>query len=318
MSGKMVLTDESKKWLYNQFEGSVKFDEPMNLHTYFKIGGPADAFVVPDSKKKLICLVKWCNEKKIPFVIIGNGSNLLVKDLGIRGIVISLAKCLNKISLSWIKDGAANVRAMAGVKLQRLCRYAQNRGFAGLNFALGIPASVGGGIMMNAGTANGCMADIIKKLIILSSNGKIMNFVNNQLDFSYRKLSFKTETNKIENPIILEGYFALNLAEKETLITEGNEILRQRIATQPMEFASPGCIFKNPKSGPPAGRLIDEAGLKGMREGNAIVSPKHANFIINMGNAKAFDVLFLMEKVKNIVFKKFNIDLEPEVKIVGE
>jgi UDP-N-acetylmuramate dehydrogenase len=251
-------------------------------------------------------------------MVIGGGSNLLVKDGGIGGVVISLVRCLKDIRTT---EGGSDVRltAQAGVKLPSLCRYCIERGFAGLNFALGIPATVGGAIVMNAGTARGSMADVLESIDCLQPNGRRVRFNRRELDFSYRCLSWKENVPNGEGviPIIVDGAFSLKPGDAKMLAVEAEEILKMRTAKQPIDQPSAGCFFKNPAPDRSAGELIEKAGLKGRQIGNARVSTRHANFIVNTGGATARDILALMELVQKRVAEKFEVELVPEVKIVG-
>jgi len=314
----MPLESDSIKWLTSRFKDSVKFDEPMSRHTHFKVGGPADAFVAPESREDLIQLVTWTDSKGIPLLIIGNGTNLLVKDNGIRGIVVVLAKCSNKISKKDEKNREVLITAPAGAKLQELCSFAIKSGIGGMNYAVGIPGTVGGAITMNAGTALGSTEDVLDDVLIMLPDGKTERIKKSEIDFSYRNLSFGKKINIYKNrPIILEGSFRLFSSDAATLKEEAEKILSMRRKKQPVSFPSAGSFFKNPVQGKAAGRLIEKAGLKGKKIGGAQVSEKHTNFIINTGGASASDILALMEFVQETVFKTFNIKLEPEVKIVG-
>jgi UDP-N-acetylmuramate dehydrogenase len=314
----MSLGTEEKNWLTERFGRHVRFDEPMTRHTYFKVGGPAEAFVTPPDTAGLEELMSWCRSCRQPWMVIGNGSNLVVKDGGIGGVVISLGRCLKDI---WTTEGGGDVRltAQAGVKLRSLCRFCIERGFAGLNFALGIPATVGGAIIMNAGTARGSMADVLESIDCLQPNGRRERFVRSELDFSYRCLSWKKSVPNDEGviPIIVNGSFSLKPGDAKMLADEAEEILRVRTAKQPTDQPSAGCFFKNPAPDRSAGELIEKAGLKGRQIGNARVSTRHANFIVNTGGATARDILALMELVQKRVAEKFEVDLVPEVKIVG-
>ncbi len=316
----MALPEKSKYWLITHFGDSVCFDEPMNRHTYYHVGGPADAMVKPGSIASLIELVNWCRKNNISYRVMGNGSNVLVRDGGIRGVVIDLAACANQISVSGSMEEKVLVNTGAGVKLQRLCRYALERGLGGMNFALGIPGTVGGAIRMNAGTVNGSMADVVRAVRFLFSSGESVTLNADQLVFAYRKMTVKDRAHvKEDNPhIILEGVFSLYPADIDTLKKEAENLLEKRRTTQPVEEKSAGCFFKNPESGPAAGCLIDEAGLKGYRIGGAQVSPRHANFIVNKADAKAADIIDLMRHIQRCVKEKFNINLEPEVEIIGD
>ena len=314
----MPLEPDSKKWLTSRFKDNVKFDEPMSRHTHFKVGGPADAFIAPESREDFTQLVIWTDRKGIPLFMIGNGTNLLVKDNGIRGIVVVLAKCPKKISKKAEKNREVIITAPAGAKLQELCSFAIKSGLGGMNYAVGIPGTVGGAITMNAGTAHGSTAGVLEDVLIMLPDGKTERIKKTEIDFSYRNLSFGKDIKTSQGrPIILEGSFCLYPFDATTLKKEAEEILRMRSKKQPVSFPSAGSFFKNPEQGKAAGRLIEKAGLKGKKIGGAQVSEKHANFIINTGGASASDILGLMEFIQETVFKTFNIKLEPEVKIVG-
>ena len=314
----MSLDTDSIKWLKSRFKDSVKFDEPMSRHTHFKVGGPADAFIAPESREDLIQLVTWLDRKGLPLYIIGDGTNLLVKDNGIRGIVIVLTKCPKKISKQSENNREALITVPAGAKLQELCSFAIKSGLGGMNYAMGIPGTVGGAITMNAGTAHGSTADVLDDVLIMLRDGQNRKIKKSEIDFSYRKLSFGKDINIFKDrPIVLEGSFRLFHSDAEKLKEEAEKILSMRRKKQPVSFPSAGSFFKNPLHGKSAGRLIEKAGIKGKKIGGAQVSEKHANFIINTGNASASDILELMEFVQETVFNTFNIELEPEVKIVG-
>ena len=316
----MGISAGHKKWLSSRFGEAVCFDEPLRGHTSFRIGGPADALVRPMDKQSLIDLIGWCAAQDVPYFILGKGTNLLVRDKGYRGIVISLQKCLNHISGDAAGENPVRVTAMAGAGLPRLCRYAVRKGMHGLNFATGIPGSVGGAVMMNAGTADGCMADVIDRIEVLFSSGKTEELNRDQLLFSYRKLSIRHPSGPAGagQPVILEAGFLLRKGDPEKLAEDARTRLQRRKAVQPVSACSPGCLFRNPASGGSAGRLIDEAGLKGTRVGDAEVSKRHANYIINRGNATAADVIRLMNDIQEAIYQKFNVALEPEVVILGE
>ncbi|MGD2271150.1 MAG: UDP-N-acetylmuramate dehydrogenase [Desulfobacterales bacterium] len=315
----MSLDRDAKNWLHGRFGPNIKFDEPMSKHTYFRIGGPAEAYLLPRSQRDLIEVIVWAGQTQQPYLIIGDGTNLLVKDTGIPGLVIGLRKCLNQISYTY--GGAENtlVTAGAGARLQRLCKFAIEAGLAGLNFAIGIPGTVGGGIMMNAGTAEGAMENVLESIEVMLPNGQMAGLEREKLDFRYRALSFKPvmDTNYRKKPIILEGSFKLKKSDARHLQREARALLDSRNKTQPLHYPSAGCFFKNPPAGKTAGELIELAGLKGRRVGDAEISAKHANFIVNSGRATCADVIALMEIVQESVSKLFNIALEPEVKIIG-
>jgi UDP-N-acetylmuramate dehydrogenase len=315
----MLLDQDSRNRLKNLFGSCVGFDEPMSRHTYFRVGGPAEAFIAPESIEQLAEIIIWSRDKGIPYIVIGDGSNLLVKDNGIPGIVILLTKCLNGIFCSGKETEPVIVTAMAGVRIQTLCRFAIEEGLSGINFALGIPGTVGGAIMMNAGTSYGSVSDILDSVNVMISSGAMLKITKDEMAFSYRKLSWnKNLTDQYEGePIIIDGCFRLCRSDPALLKKEAGRILKKRRENQPAEMPSAGCFFKNPPAGKTAGQLIDMAGLKGTRIGGAEISAKHANFIVNTGKASASDIFELMQLVQKKVFDRFNINLEPEVKIVG-
>ncbi len=310
----MAINEKLKKQLQTRFSNRVRFDEPMSAHTSFRIGGPADAYVMPADESELADLIKWINETGLRFFIMGGGTNLLVRDQGIRGIVICLAK-LNDLS----RQGSAKVLAMAGAKLNTLCRYAIDNGLSGMNFALGIPGTVGGAIRMNAGTAHGTISSVVDGIRIIRPDGNVKKLDKSSLKFSYRGLELHEENKGDENPcVIIEGGFSFSKNVLPDVKAEADAVLRKKQKNQPTELASAGCFFKNPDTGASAGQLIDQAGLKEVCVGDAVVSEKHANFIYNRNNATAEDVLRLAEIVKETILKKFNITLETEVKVIGE
>ncbi len=315
----MSLNREANNWLRHRFGQNVKFDEPMSRHTYFRIGGPVDAFVVPQRRKDLIDLIIWAGQMQQPYIVIGDGTNLLVRDAGIQGLVIMLTNCLNNISRQDRGGDTTIISAMAGARLQALCKFAIESGLEGMNFAIGIPGTVGGGIVMNAGTAAGSMEGVLDSIEVMLPGGELLTRERGQLVFKYRNLSLKniSPNGDLEKTIILEGHFQLRPSDARYLDKEAREMWNKRRIAQPSNYASAGCFFKNPASGKTAGELIELAGLKGKRVGGAEVSSKHANFIVNTDNATAADVTALMEMVQDTVSQIFNIELKPEVKIVG-
>ena len=315
----MALDSSLVQWLVNRFGDNVKFNEPMSGYTSLRVGGPAEALVAPENLGDLKALVNWAWNNGIPYLIVGEGTNLLVKDSGIEGIVIVLAKCLRSIVQTREKSGERIVTASANVRMRSLCAYALKQGLEGMNFALGIPGTVGGGIMMNAGTSHGAMENVLESITLLLPTGRTRKIQREQLDFSYRSLSWSsdlTDGHRAET-LIWDGAFRLRSSDPETLKKEARTILKTRWKKQPMGFPSAGCFFKNPSSGKTAGQLIEMAGLKGKSIGGAEISSKHANFFINRHNASASDFLALIGLAEETVSKKFNVDLKREVKIVG-
>lgn len=299
-------------------KGRVVFDEPMAAHTWFRVGGPADVYVAPESADELVALVQWLAAENVSYMVIGGGSNLLVKDKGIRKVVIDTAAGIKGLSEAAEGPGATVIEAMAGEHLNRLCRFAIDRGLAGLNFAIGIPGTVGGAVMMNAGTARGAMEDVLVQVTVLFPDGRVERLSGTSLEFEYRGLKLSEYDGANHPPVILDASFQLHPSSRNELAAEAETLLKQRQARQPKGGASAGCFFKNPETGEPAGVLIDRAGMKGVSQGDAQVSEVHANFILNRGSASAADILQLMEKVQAAVYDKFQVLLKPEVRIVGD
>ena len=315
----MALDSDFIKWLENRFGDNVKFHEPMSSHTSLRVGGPAEALVTPENLEDLKALVKWSWNNGLSYLIIGEGTNLLVKDSGIKGIVIVLTKCLKTIVQTGMETDGPIVTASASVRMRSLCAYALKKGLEGMNFALGIPGTVGGGIMMNAGTSHGTMENVLESITVLMPTGRTRKIRREQLDFSYRTLSWNSELTEDyrAQTVILDGCFRLRPSDSEKLKKEARTILKTRWKKQPVGWPTAGCFFKNPLSGKTAGQLIEMAGLKGKSIGGAEISSKHANFFINRHNASAADFLALMALTEETVSNKFNIDLKREVKIVG-
>lgn len=282
--------------------------EPMRKHTTFRVGGEADFFVMPTIAQipEVVSLVKEC---ELALTVIGNGSNLLVGDRGIRGVVLELGNHANALS---IDPQNAVVEAEAGVLLSVVANQAARACLTGLEFAAGIPGSLGGGVYMNAGAYGGELKDVIETVTVLTRDGQILERVKEQLDLSYR------HSRMMENDeIILKARLQLSTGQQDEIYAKMEELKQKRIEKQPLEYPSAGSTFKRPE-GYFAGKLIEDAGLRGFRIGDAQVSEKHCGFVINRGNATAADVLELMKQVDEKVQQKFGVPLEPEVRILGE
>ncbi|MDD4843645.1 MAG: UDP-N-acetylmuramate dehydrogenase [Anaerotignum sp.] len=288
-------------------EDAVLADEPMNKHTTFRTGGPADIFIMPGSFKEVkesICILK---ENHIPFMVIGNGSNLLVRDKGIRGAVIQLGRRLSKADI----DGEY-VSVEGGALLTALSAKAAENALTGLEFASGIPGTVGGAITMNAGAYGGEMKDVLVLAEVLTKEMEIKTIFANDLELSYRHSILPKEGH-----ILLRAKLKLQNGNPEEIKTKVAELGEQRREKQPLQYPSAGSTFKRPE-GYFAGKLIQDAGLKGKSIGGAQVSEKHAGFIVNTGNATTQDILDLISFCQQTVFEKFGVHLETEVKIIGE
>jgi len=283
-------------------------NEPMSKHTSFKIGGPADVFAMPQNEEQLQKALNFCKDGTFPApaFILGNGSNLLVGDGGIRGTVISLLG-LDALSI----DNEGIIHAGAGVSMKKLAEFAQSHGVAGFEFAHGIPGSVGGGVFMNAGAYEGEMSQIFHKARCMNKNGDIVEIDHSQAHFAYRK-SFAAEKGLIITSVQLRG----TKGDKTEIAKNMAELHEKRNDKQPLDMPSAGSIFKRPP-GHFAGKLIMDAGLRGFAIGDAQVSEKHCGFIVNKGNATAAGVLALIAHIQAVVMEKFGIALETEVKIVG-
>lgn len=314
-----MLDRNHKQWLKELLGAGIRFDEPMSRHTSFRIGGPADALAEPADEFQLKALMQWARQQKIPCLILGGGTNVLIRDAGIRGLVIRLGRLAT--DLTWRQDvRQVHITAGVGLPTKRLCSLALRHAWQGMNFALGIPGTLGGAIMMNAGTSQGCMADVISAVTLLNAFGQKVRLRSEQLKGSYRKMHFSGQdgTDDKGPVILLQAELNLTFGDRNHMRRQAQDIMKGRVRRQPSWLPSAGCFFKNPAADMPAGRLIEAVGLKGMQIGDAQVSSRHANFIINCGNAKAVDVLALADLVQNRVQKRFGVRLRSEVRIVGQ
>lgn len=285
---------------------SVSADYPMASCTTFKIGGPADLLAQPESKEALSALFALCKEEAVPFTVIGAGSNLLVSDNGVDGVVCRLAGDFNNIEIN-----GSEISAGAAVSLAKLAKAAQKAGLSGLEFASGIPGTLGGAIYMNAGAYGGEMKDVVLEVEFLGTNGNLCTVRGNALAFSYRKSAF------CENGgLILSAKMHLVPKDPDAIMETMRELNSRRKEKQPLDKPSAGSTFKRPE-GYFAGKLIEDAGLKGCSVGGACVSEKHSGFVVNNGGATCEDVCALIQKVQHTVEEKFGVALEPEVKKIG-
>ena len=282
-------------------------NEPLSEHTTFKIGGPADIFLSPPSKTVLQSLLEACKKWELPTLVMGSGSNLLVSDLGFRGVVLHVGGGFAELEL----EGAFEIRCGAGVKLSRLCNFALEHSLSGLEFAWGIPGSAGGAAYMNAGAYDGEMSQVILRCEHVSLNGEAGSRTGEEMNLSYRH-SVYAETGDVITSVL----YKLTPGDPEEIREKTDDLMNRRRAKQPVELPSAGRVFKRPP-GKYAGTLIEECGLKGERIGDAMVSEKHAGFIVNMGDATCTDVRLLIEKIKEKVFLKTGVRLECEIKMIG-
>ncbi|MFP3903918.1 MAG: UDP-N-acetylmuramate dehydrogenase [Armatimonadota bacterium] len=284
----------------------VLLDEPMARHTSLCVGGPADVFVRPTSIQALAQIIKVAKTADTPTLPIGEGTNIIVRDGGIRGIVIEIGG-----NLSRIKRNGQEVSAEAGARIAELCRRCCDWDLSGLEFAAGIPGSVGGALVMNAGAYNGEMADVVKSVVAVTRDGDIQHLHHDELELGYRKSIFQTN-----GMVIAKASFELTPGDGGEIRHAMYECLERRCNRQPVSGRSAGSIFKRPE-GDYAGRLLEEAGAKGYRVGGAMISNKHAGFIVTEGNCTATDILTLIDSVRERVHDKFRIWLEAEVMIAG-
>lgn len=282
----------------------MRRDEPMSLHTSFRIGGPADIFIEPKSENELVSCLNVLRCEAVQPLIVGRGSNLLVSDAGIRGIVIHLGDAFAETEVS-----GSGIYAQAGASLASVASAAMQTGLGGMEFAHGIPGSVGGAVMMNAGAYGGEMADIVRTVRCISPDGELLDI--SDCDFSYRHSRFEEA-----GWTIIGAFFELSSGEKADILAKMKELMEKRSASQPLDKPSAGSTFKRPAGGY-AAAMIDEAGLKGFSIGAAAVSEKHAGFVVNLGGATSADVLAVMAHVREKVYERFGVELEPEVRIVG-
>lgn len=301
------MNDQFLTELQNVMGGSGIFmEEPMKKHTTFRVGGPADVLVQPD-KTALVAILALCRQYHVSYSFIGNGSNLLVGDKGIRGVVIEMTDPMGNIEVDGTK-----ITAQAGAMLSKIANTAASNGLGGMEFAAGIPGSVGGAVVMNAGAYGGEMKDIIEKVYVLDENGAQLELDRDALDLGYRH-SCIPEKKYIVTKVVLE-LVPRNEAEIRSEMKELNE---KRAEKQPLQYPSAGSTFKRPE-GYFAGKLIMDAGLRGYQVGGAQVSEKHCGFVINKGDATAADICQLMRDVSDKVQAQFGVVLEPEVKMIGE
>lgn len=301
-----MISEEARKTLMQLVKGEILFDEPMKNHTSFRIGGPVEALIIPRNEYDLKNLLNFRKKNGIPLTVIGNGTKLLVSDEGIDGITVKISGCFDNVSICGTK-----VKVGGGHSLANLSRLVADHGLSGLEFAVGIPGTVGGGVVMNAGAHGAMMKDVLTNVIVMNYEGEIRKYSKSDIDFGYRESKFQNN-----NMIVLSVQMNLVKNDAEEILKRMHEHIQWRKKTQPLDLPNAGSAFKNP-TGLSAGKLIDMAGLKGMIVGDAKISEKHANFIVNIGNATARDVRGLMNMVQKEVFRKFGIMLEPEIKILG-
>ena len=286
---------------------SILTDEPMSRHTTFRVGGPADFFVTPKAKEEVRDVIGICKEAGMPYYIIGNGSNLLVSDAGYRGVIVQIYKEMNEVKV----EGDL-VKAQAGALLSGIAAKALGAELSGFEFASGIPGTIGGACVMNAGAYGGEMKDVLESVTVLTGEGKIIELGRNELELGYR-----TSVIAKKGYIVLGAVLKLERGDGEKIKTYMDELKEKRVTKQPLEYPSAGSTFKRPE-GYFAGKLIEDAGLRGFQVGGAQVSEKHCGFVINRDHATAADIMELMRQVQIRVKENSGVDLEPEVKRLGD
>lgn len=302
----------NKEFIYNSLlnildKEDILVDEPMAKHISFRVGGPADILVKPRNEKQVQEIVSFSRNENIPYLIIGNGSNILIKDGGIRGIVIEISDNFNKFEIEGNK-----LRVQSGALLSIVGKAALNEELKGFEFAAGIPGTLGGALTMNAGAYGGEMKDIVKSVRLMDSKGEIFEFTNEQMEFEYRKSIISRK-----EYIVLSAEIELEKGNYDEIKAVMADLTQRRVTKQPLSLPSAGSTFKRP-AGHFAGKLIEDSGLRGITLRGAQVSDKHCGFVVNLGDAQAKDILDLIYVVKSTVHARFGIMLEEEVKILGE
>lgn len=302
----------NKEFIYNSLlnilnKEDILIDEPMSKHISFRVGGPADILVKPSSEDQIKDILTFAKKENIPYLIIGNGSNLLVRDGGIRGIVIKIAENFNDFSIE-----GTTVTAQSGAMLSFMGKAIMRNNLTGFEFAAGIPGTLGGAIAMNAGAYGGEMKDIVKSVRLIDSQGNIVELSNEEMQFAYRKSILSKE-----EYIVLSAVMELKKGNYEEIRDIMKDLTNKRVTKQPLNLPSAGSTFKRPE-GYFAAKLIEDCGLKGLTLRGAQVSDKHCGFVVNLGGAQAKDILDLIYVVKSTVYSKFGVMLEEEVKILGE
>lgn len=285
----------------------IFFEEPMSRHTTFRVGGTAECMVLIEQEEELLKLVPYLNQIEENYFILGNGSNLLVGDKGYRGVIIKLGEGMNRITVE-----GERIYAQAGALLSKTAAVARDAELAGMEFAAGIPGSIGGGVVMNAGAYDGEMKQITESVKVMDKEGKILVLDNDTMEFGYR-------TSIIKNRpfIVLEVALRMRSGKKDDIQAKMDELMEKRRSRQPLNYPSAGSTFKRPE-GYFAGKLIMDAGMRGYRIGDAQVSDKHCGFIVNIGNASAADIREVIEEVQEKVKERFHVRLEPEIIFLGD
>ena len=305
------MEHDTLKELRTTLKGKILSQVSLSRYTSLHVGGIADIMIYPATVQELQTVIRYSRKHAIPYCIMGRGTNLLIKDGGIRGIVIKLSRCCNTIKVIETLKSRVSLTAGAGVSLRRLLNFAVKDSLSGLEFLSGIPGSLGGALAMNAGAQGKEMKDITDTITLLTPQAEVIEQNPGELRFTYRNLALPRGT------VILKAVLKMKQSTRSILLGRVEKINRWRRRVQPLNLPSAGSVFKNPP-GQSAGQLVEQAGLKGFTLGNAQISDKHANFIVNRGGATAQDVLSLMDIMQNRVYQATGIQLEPEICIAGE
>jgi len=305
------MEDHQRHRLKNFFRGNLLWDAPLRDFVSFRVGGPAEVIAFPEDQEDLARLSLFLREEKISFYVLGEGTNLLVRNGGFKGVVIKLSSGFAKVGLERMEEGKVYVSAQAGERLSRILGFALQNSLTGLEFSSGIPGSVGGALVMNAGAYGGEVKDVIFSVSVLTPDSSLRQLGREDLRFSYRKLNLPPES------IIVEAMFEFRPGNKQEITALIQENLNKRKNSQPLDLPSAGSVFRNPP-GLYAARLIEELGLKGYQIGGAAVSERHGNFIVNRGAATAGDILELIAFIQKKVGQEKSIMLETEIRILGE
>ena len=305
------MQQNALKELKKNVKGKMLFNVPLSRYTSLKVGGPADIMIYPSDAAELQRVIHCSRNQAIPYCIIGRGTNLLIKDGGIRGVVIKLSRGFGKIKIVEVFRSYTSILVEAGVSLSSLLKFSIERGLSGLEYVAGIPGSVGGALAMNSGAHGRQMQDVTESVTLLTPRLKLVEKKKNQLHFEYRQLRLPAGT------IIVKALIRMKKGSKKAILSEIKKHKKWRSQAQPLNLPSAGSVFKNPP-GKSAGQLVEQAGLKGFQSGKAQISEKHANFIVNLGGATAQDILSLTKIMKNKVYQNTGIRLKPEIRIAGE
>jgi len=301
-----MLNAQQKKYLNSNYS-NIAFNVSLSQYNSFRIGGPADGIIFPENAYELANLLPWLIHENIPWMVMGRGSNILFDDSGFCGIIINLTH------FTGLHNQANTIEADAGISLKRICLHAIRNDLGGMNFALGIPGTLGGAVQMNAGASGGQMADVIQSIVCMNTDGSVHHIEKKNLIIGYRNISWN---DMAKNAIVIKVFLALYNEDREKIRHDARQKLMYRRRTQPVGALCAGSFFKNPPGRYSAGYLIEHAGLKGYQIGDAKVSNQHANFIINKGHARSKDIINLMHEIQEKVMKRFSIRLQPEVKII--